>query len=101
MARAHPSEEAFFLGLAKENWKNVTNVERTYVGGITDALEVCFAFDIDTGPPMRFPVPRQRAIMAMISLQAWRWRDGSLDSVWMGPLSPMVSWPVCPELWSV
>jgi hypothetical protein len=41
------SEEAFFLGLVKENKKNITNVERTYFGVITDALEGCFAFDLD------------------------------------------------------
>jgi hypothetical protein len=47
MAGAYGGEEPFFAGLAKENRKNVTNVERTYFGAITDALEGCFAFDID------------------------------------------------------
>ena len=47
MANAHPSDEAFFLGLVKENKKNIVNIERTYFGAITDALEGCFAFDID------------------------------------------------------
>jgi hypothetical protein len=47
MAGAYGVEEPFFTGLAKENRKNVTNVERTYFGAITDALEGCFAFDID------------------------------------------------------
>jgi hypothetical protein len=47
MAGTYGAEEPFFAGLAKENRKNVTNVERTYFGVITDALEGCFAFDID------------------------------------------------------
>ena len=47
MAKAHNAEEALFLGFAKENRKNITNIERTYFGVITDALEGCFAFDID------------------------------------------------------
>ena len=47
MARVYNSEENLFSGLAKENRKNITNIERTYFGTITDALEGCFAFDLD------------------------------------------------------
>jgi hypothetical protein len=47
MARAYNSKEALFSGLAKENRKNITNIERTYFSTITDALEGCFAFDLD------------------------------------------------------
>jgi hypothetical protein len=47
MAKAHSAEEALFLNLAKENRKNISNIERTYSEVITDALEGCFAFDID------------------------------------------------------
>ena len=36
-----------FLSFAKENKKNIIHVERTYYGVISDALEGCFAFDLD------------------------------------------------------
>jgi rubrerythrin len=37
-----------FLAFAKENKKNVVQFERAYYGVITDAIEGCFAFNIDT-----------------------------------------------------
>lgn len=36
-----------WLSFAKENKKNITQIETAYYGVITDALEGCFAFDID------------------------------------------------------
>lgn len=36
------------LSFAKENKKNVTQIERAYYGVISDAIEGCFAFDIET-----------------------------------------------------
>jgi hypothetical protein len=36
-----------FLSFAGENRKNITQVERAYYGVITDALEGCFAFNIE------------------------------------------------------
>jgi len=36
-----------FLSFAKENGKNVTQVERSYYGVITDAIEGCFSFDVE------------------------------------------------------
>jgi hypothetical protein len=36
-----------FLSFAKENEKNIVQVERAYYGVITDAIEGCFAFNID------------------------------------------------------
>ncbi len=36
------------LSFAGENKKNVVNVERTYYGVISDAIEGCFAFNINT-----------------------------------------------------
>ena len=36
-----------FLSFAKENRKNVVQVERAYYEVITDAIEGCFAFDIN------------------------------------------------------
>lgn len=47
LAQQYSGKEAVFLGFANENKKNITNIERTYFGVITDALEGCFAFDID------------------------------------------------------
>jgi rubrerythrin len=36
-----------FLSFAKENKKNVVQIERAYYGVITDAIEGCFAFNIE------------------------------------------------------
>jgi hypothetical protein len=36
-----------FLAYARENKKYITQVERAYYGVITDAIEGCFAFNID------------------------------------------------------
>lgn len=36
------------LSLATENGKNVVQIERAYYGVITDAIEGCFAFDIES-----------------------------------------------------
>ncbi|MBN1863150.1 MAG: hypothetical protein JW790_05850 [Dehalococcoidales bacterium] len=36
-----------FLAFAKENKKYVTQVERAYYGVITDAIEGCYAFDVE------------------------------------------------------
>ena len=47
LAGKYAGQEAFFAGIAKENTKNIGNVQRTYFSIITDALEGCFAFDID------------------------------------------------------
>jgi rubrerythrin len=35
------------LGFSRENKKNIMRVERAYFGGITDALEGTFTFDMD------------------------------------------------------
>jgi len=36
-----------WLSFVKENRKNIIQIERAYYGVITDALESCFAFDIN------------------------------------------------------
>ncbi len=46
----------FFLGLAKENAKFTTQIERAYYGVITDAIEGCFAFNLN---PEEFRVPAE------------------------------------------
>ena len=41
-------DKDIFLSFVKENRKNIVQVEMAYYGVITDALEGCFAFDVDT-----------------------------------------------------
>ena len=48
LARRYARDEDSFLSFAKENKKNVAQVQRTYYGVITDAIEGCFAFNIDS-----------------------------------------------------
>jgi len=48
LAKDHEAQKDLFLGFVKENGKNITNIQRTYYGVITDALEGCYAFDVDT-----------------------------------------------------
>ena len=43
----YAKDEDVFLSLVKENGKNVVQIERAYYGVITDAIEGCFAFDIN------------------------------------------------------
>jgi len=47
LSRRYPKDEDVFLSFAKENRKNVVQVDRTYYGVITDALEGCFAFNMN------------------------------------------------------
>jgi len=46
LAKMEMPEGDFFLSLAKENLKNIKQIERAYYGVITDAIEGCFAFDL-------------------------------------------------------
>ncbi len=47
LARRYPEKAEDFLSLARENEKNITQIERAYYGVITDALEGGFAFNIN------------------------------------------------------
>jgi len=47
LARQNTEDAETFLSFAKENKKYVVQVERAYYGVITDAIEGCFAFNID------------------------------------------------------
>lgn len=47
LAKRFIKDEETMLALAKENKRNVAQVERAYYGVITDALEGCFAFAIN------------------------------------------------------
>jgi hypothetical protein len=48
MARQYPENGETWLAYAKENKKNFVQIERVYFGVITDAIEGCFALNIDT-----------------------------------------------------
>ncbi|NLE57861.1 MAG: hypothetical protein GX616_05835 [Planctomycetes bacterium] len=47
LAKLFPENAETFLGYAKVNNKNVSNVQRTYFGVITDGIEGCYAFNIE------------------------------------------------------
>ncbi|HUW64407.1 MAG TPA: hypothetical protein VMW83_06890 [Spirochaetia bacterium] len=46
LAKTSPADAGYFLGLARENRKTATNIERSYYGVITDAIEGSFTFDM-------------------------------------------------------
>ena len=46
-AGQYTQEAETLLAFAKENKKNIVNTERAYFGVITDAIEGCFAFDLN------------------------------------------------------
>jgi hypothetical protein len=48
LAQRYPQNEDSFLAFAKENKKFVVQTERAYYGVISDAIEGCFAFDLDS-----------------------------------------------------
>jgi rubrerythrin len=48
LAAKFPQGKDAFLVYAKENRKNVAQVERAYFGMISDALEGCYAFDMES-----------------------------------------------------
>ncbi len=47
LAAKHPRGAEVFLAFARENARNVQQVERTYYSVISDAIEGGFAFDLD------------------------------------------------------
>jgi len=49
IARRYAEGKESFLLFAAENKKNGVQIERTYYEVITDAIEGCFAFEIDSG----------------------------------------------------
>lgn len=48
LAQRFAEGEDSFLFFAKENRKYIVQIERAYYGVITDAIEGCFAFDIES-----------------------------------------------------
>jgi rubrerythrin len=47
MSKRFEKDKDLFLTFAKDNAKYVTQIERAYYGVITDAIEGCFAFDLN------------------------------------------------------
>ena len=47
MSKRFEKDKDVFLAFAKDNVKYVTQIERAYYGVITDAIEGCFAFDLN------------------------------------------------------
>ena len=45
LSQKYAKDEDLFLSFAKENKKNIVQIERSYYGVISDAIEGCFAFD--------------------------------------------------------
>lgn len=48
MAERHPKPKEIFLTFSKENNNYATMIQRAYYGVITDAIEGCFAFSVET-----------------------------------------------------
>jgi rubrerythrin len=46
LSQRYAKDKDVFLSFAKENRKNLVQIDRAYYGVITDAIEGCFAFDI-------------------------------------------------------
>ena len=49
LSQRYAKDEDAFLSFVKENRRNVVQIERAYYEVITDAIEGCFAFDINPG----------------------------------------------------
>ena len=48
MAKQFPQNAGAFLSFAAENRKFISQIERAYYGVITDAIEGCFAFNLES-----------------------------------------------------
>ena len=47
LSQRYAKDEDVWLSFAKENKKNIVQVERAYYGVISDAIEGCFAFNVN------------------------------------------------------
>jgi len=47
IAQKYTRDAETFLSFARDNKKNITQIERAYYGVITDAIEGCYAFNIN------------------------------------------------------
>lgn len=48
LSQRHPEGKDVFLSFAKENRRYFNQIQRVYYSVITDAIEGCFAFDLET-----------------------------------------------------
>lgn len=64
LSQRYAKGEGILLSFAKENDKNVTQIERAYYGVITDAIKSCFAFNIN---PDEYTFKTELAEMASYS----------------------------------
>jgi len=48
LCQKYAKDEDAFHSFVEENGKNIVQTERAYYGVITDAIEGCFAFDVET-----------------------------------------------------
>lgn len=48
LSRIYIENKDIFLSFTRENYENIAKVERTYYGVITDALEGCFSFTLNS-----------------------------------------------------
>lgn len=58
LSQKYAQDKDVFLSWAKENAKNIVQIERAYYGVITDAIEGCFAFDVN---PTRYALETELA----------------------------------------
>ena len=61
MSKRFEKDKDLFLAFAKDNAKYVTQIERAYYGVITDAIEGCFAFDLNEEDYQIKPTPSKDA----------------------------------------
>ena len=69
LAGQYPESEEMFTGYAKENRKFIKQFETAYYGVITDALEGCYAFNID---PDKYQLNTELAVGAVVAEAAGR-----------------------------
>ena len=70
LAKSYEQDKDLFLNFAKENAKYVIQIERTYYGVITDAIEGCFAFDLNPEDYKVGAVPAKDATYANVLKEA-------------------------------
>ena len=61
MSKRFEKDKDLFLAFAKDNAKYVTQIERAYYGVITDAIEGCYAFDLNEEDYQVKPAPSRDA----------------------------------------
>ena len=70
LSQKHPKDKDLLLRYAKENRKYVTQIQRTYYSVISDAIEGCFAFDLEAEDFAFDDMPSENADYAEALAQA-------------------------------